>query len=124
MSDLNEIRSLRQFGVSAERVADNQSQVRLELSPVSEQRSRTDLKNVDSGVESFLEALDAVDRLKEVFDKKNQELDINFDSKTGVLFVRVIDKKTGEVVLQVPAVRDAINNGALFTGVGLLLDEV
>jgi len=50
-------------------------------------------------------------------------LELSFDSRSGVLTMQVVSKKTGEVLLQIPAEKYVADRGALISGMGLLVDQ-
>jgi uncharacterized FlaG/YvyC family protein len=51
------------------------------------------------------------------------ELELSFNSESGVVTMRVVSKQTGEVLLQVPAQNGVIDTGALLSGLGLFVNE-
>jgi uncharacterized FlaG/YvyC family protein len=66
---------------------------------------------------------DALQAANQRLAASGSELELSFNSESGVVTMRVVSKQTGEVLLQVPAQNGVIDTGALLSGLGLFVNE-
>ncbi len=124
MPDLHAISSASQRADIASQAPEVQHRVIAKSSPRTSLNSQVTNRDGDTKDESLKEAFAEISKLESTFNKRDQKLEMSVDSETGVLIVTITDKKTGDVVFQVPATVDVVRKGALFTGVGILIDEI
>jgi len=124
MPDVRAISSASQGADTSHQALDTQRRIITNSLPPSSLNREVENRGGNTSNESLKEAFTEISKLESTFDKRDQKLEMSVDSETGVLIVTITDKKTGDVVLQVPATVDVVRKGALFTGVGILIDEI